>query len=193
VSYLRREINQLLYLCSNLWPQISYKPFYSIQPIQIRLENFYLHFTNYPTMKPRSIYNLLNVSWVFLGSLDPNDVVDENINYIQLSTEKPFNVQQTDELDRQTLSLDKNIKLLQQLPKSSKCFGCGIIRNVDVVHSSIFVTVTSSIHHFLAKYIAEKRINLLVIPNLIPIPSGLLVEQFLYQDSSHIPFVYIRS
>ncbi|XP_027194852.2 uncharacterized protein LOC113789501 [Dermatophagoides pteronyssinus] len=205
VSYLRREINQLLYLCSNLWPKISFKPFYSLQPIQIPLKNLYLHFTNYPSRLPKSIYNLLNVSWVFLGSLDPNDV-DENTNCISLSTEEPFNIQQAEvlldqknngntaikNLNRQKSSLDKNIKLLQQLPKSCKCFGCGIIRNVDTVHSSIFVT-TSSMSHFLAKFNAEKKINFLVIPNLIPIPPGLLVEQFLYQDSCHIPYAYIRS
>ncbi|KAH9528233.1 Polynucleotide 5'-hydroxyl-kinase nol9 [Dermatophagoides farinae] len=207
VSYLRREINQLLYLCSNLWPQISFKPFYSIQPIQIRMENLYIHFTNYPAMVPKSIYILLNVSWVFLGSLDPNEM-NENMNCIEISSimqqELPsINNQNNGNMiiknsDRQTLSsssssMDKNIKLLHQLPKSAKCFGCGIIRNVDPVHSSIFVTI-SSIHHFGNIFNAEKnKINFLVIPNLIPIPSGLLVEQFLYQDSCHIPFVYIRS
>lgn len=120
-SYLRREINQILYLITNLYPKITNTPFFAIPPVKLLIKNIYLYFLNKPAITICSIYDIINVQWIILGRFDTNL---EKIDF---------------------LMQDNSNNILHSMPATVDCLGCGLVRNVNPNDSSLMVTMPNVI------------------------------------------------
>ena len=84
-----------------------------------------------------------------------------------------------------TYSENEKINILVELPKSVKYLACGIVRNVNYEQNCIYI--------ILPKLNSDISVNLIVVPDSITIPTGLLTEQFIYQSSSFLPYTYMHN
>lgn len=104
----------------------------------------------------------MNASWVILGNISSEEVA-----------KLPPTVSQNQE----------PVKLIREL-KNANCLGCGVVRAIDLTEQCMHILMPKA----LSDHVDD--INLIVLPDLISIPSGLLNEQFLYQSSSSLPFIF---
>lgn len=121
-----------------------------------------MHCFGCPNIYSASIYDLLNASWVILGNIPPVEVA---------------------KLPPTVLQSQEPLKLIHEL-KSANCLGCGVVRAIDLTEQCVHILMPKALCNVV------DAINLIVLPDLISIPSGLLNEQFLYQSSSSLPFIF---
>ncbi|KAF7490271.1 Cysteine-rich with EGF-like domain protein 2 [Sarcoptes scabiei] len=88
-SRIRREINQLLYIISSLWPSIIILPFYTIEPIKLSLHNLFIYCSDDRLTDADSIYDLLNISWVLFGTIDEKEM--NELEFTTLNRKRYFN------------------------------------------------------------------------------------------------------
>lgn len=168
-SSVRREINQLSYLASNFWPDMVYLPFYSLKPYRLSLSTLYVHIPGNRKVFDYLVYDLLNKTWIIIGNIDHNELP---------SHERDSN---------------SKTKFIEQLPSSTTCFGCGVVRTIDSRDDCIYILMPKIfdqlINNSAVQASSSNSVNLLVVPDRISIPSGLLNEQFLYHLSSTLPYI----
>ena len=124
-----------------------------------------MHCFGSPSIYFASIYDLLTASWVILGNISPEDV-DKCVSITAATQGK------------------EQLKLIHHELKNANCLGCGVVRSIDLTEQCMHVLMPKE----LSKCV--NSINLIVLPDLISIPSGLLNEQFLYQSNSCLPFIF---
>lgn len=122
-----------------------------------------MHCFSNPNIYSASIYDLLNASWVVLG----------NISSVEVAKLAPI-VSESQE----------PLKLIRDELKNANCLGCGVVRAIDLTEQCMHVLMPKALCDLV------DDINLIVLPDLISIPSGLLNEQFLYQSNSSLPFIF---
>ena len=139
--------------------------------IRLSLSSLFVHSLANPFIFPDSIFDLLNSSWVIFGNIDAADI-SELESSIQSADSEP-----------------SSLKLVKECPSSAICLGCGVVRTIDLQENCLHVLMP----HALAtqpEQSGAKVANLLVLPDLVSIPSGLLNEQFLYQGASSLPYIF---
>lgn len=163
-SAFRREINQLAYVTHSFWPEISFLPFFMNFTAKLPLGNLFVHCVGNPNICSSSVYDLLNASWVILGNISPAEVAKMD----------PASVSQSPE----------QLKLIHHELINGNCLGCGVVRAVDLSEQCMHILMPKALGSY------GDTINLIVLPDLISIPSGLMSEQFLYQSNSCLPFIF---
>lgn len=128
------------------------------------------------------LFDLLNVSWAFFGYLD-DSLLDENTDYEVQSVDSSSESQH-------------QVKILHKLPIKANCLAAGVIRSVCRHDASIYVLAplgnpesceyTTRESNCLSP---QQKVNFILIPNQVYIPSGLLNEQFAYFNASSLPYL----
>lgn len=88
-----------------------------------------------------------------------------------------------------------SMRLIPECPKSAIALGCGIVRTIDLKEECLYILMPRALGPpagGASKECEEELppVNLIVLPDLISIPSGLLNEQFLYLGASSLPYIF---
>ena len=116
----------------------------------------FVHIANNFPILPQLAFDILNCSWIQMCKIQPED---NNDNF----------------------DTTNDLKVLKSLRKN-KCFGCGILRNIDYINKCFYILAPEH-----QQVIDE--VNCLVCPNGVNIPDELLLNcQVLIHDTK-LPYV----